>query len=167
MTAPAASDLQTAAAPSLRHLFHIRAEQLTPHDGGESALGRRIWNAPSGGLFMGERLRGEVVPGGGDWMLVRRDGVMAVDARVCLRTDDGAVIHMSYGGRIRIPESLLAEARAPSRRRLIDPSAYYFRTTPVFETGSARYGWLNDIVCVGVGKLLEGGGVSYEVWEVT
>ena len=31
----------------------------------------------------------------------------------------------------------------------VDPAAYYFRTTPRFETGSSRYGWLNDLIAVG------------------
>jgi hypothetical protein len=34
----------------------------------------------------------------------------------------------------------------------VDPSEYYFRTTPVFETGSESYGWLNRLVAVGVGR---------------
>jgi hypothetical protein len=37
------------------------------------------------------------------------------------------------------------------RNEPVDPGEYYFRTAPVFETGDARYGWLNNIVAVGVG----------------
>ena len=49
--------------------------------------------------------------------------------------------------------------------RDIDPSEYYFRTTPVFETGSEKYGWLNRIVAVGVGRRTETG-VAYTVYEI-
>jgi Protein of unknown function (DUF3237) len=65
-----------------------------------------------------------------------------VDARVMLRIDDGALIYMSYGGRIVVPADALAQARDPARRHLLDPATYYFRTTPTFETGAERYAWL-------------------------
>ena len=42
---------------------------------------------------------------------------------------------------------------------------YYFRTTPLFETGDARYLWLNDVVAIGSGYLVEGG-VAYRVSQV-
>jgi hypothetical protein len=47
----------------------------------------------------------------------------------------------------------------------VDPARYYFRTNPLFETGADRYAWLNDIVCVGSGYLVEGG-IAYKVAEV-
>ena len=34
----------------------------------------------------------------------------------------------------------------------VDPSEYYFRVAPVFETGAERYAWLNKILAVGVGE---------------
>ena len=34
----------------------------------------------------------------------------------------------------------------------VDPGEYYFRTTPVFETGDFRYAWLNGIVAVAAGE---------------
>ncbi len=51
-------------------------------------------------------------------------------------------------------------------RHLIDPSRYYFRTNPVFETGHQNYRWLNGVVSIGNGRLVEGGGVAYDVFEV-
>ena len=53
----------------------------------------------------------------------------------------------------------------PVRRHEVDPARYYFRTNPLFETGADRYAWLNDIVCVGSGYLVEGG-IAYKVAEV-
>ena len=47
----------------------------------------------------------------------------------------------------------------------VDPSEYYFRTTPVFETGSEKYSWLNQIICVGVGKI-EQKRVHYKVYQI-
>jgi hypothetical protein len=117
------------------------------------------------GTFAGGRLRGEVLPGSADWRLIRQDITSVVDARVMLRTDDGALIYMSYGGRVVVPPKLLAQVRDPARRHLLDPATYYFRTTPTFETGAEAYRWLNNIVCIGTGKLTAKG-VEYEIFEV-
>ena len=153
------------AKPGLLHLFTMRATLAPGLDGGEGPLGRRTLNAVARGEFLGDRLRGEFNPGSGDWMLTRNN-IRVVDARVVLRTDDGALIHMSYGGRIMFPDDQGEAVRDPSKRHLIDPSRYYFRTTPLFETGATRYGWINGIVAVGSGRLIEGGGVAYDVFEL-
>src|SRR3954469_15789153 len=81
------------------------------------------------GSFAGPRLRGRVLPGGGDWTLLRSDGVLELDLRFTLETDDGALIHMtSFGLRHGSPEVVAALARG----EVVDPSTYYFRTTPRF-----------------------------------
>ena len=50
----------------------------------------------TGGHFEGPRLRGTVLPGGSaDWLLLRADGVLEMDLRATLRTDDGALISMT------------------------------------------------------------------------
>jgi hypothetical protein len=100
-------------------------------------------------------------------MLVRRDGVRVIDARVVLRTHDDALIHMSYGGRVTMAPDVLVEITGDrANRHLVDPARYYMRTTPTFETGAADYAWLNDVVCVGSGWLTPGGGVAYAVFQV-
>ncbi|MFC9247716.1 DUF3237 family protein [Streptomyces sp. NPDC057136] len=53
----------------------------------------------------------------------------------------------------------------PAERLRIDPARYYFRTTPVFETGAETYAWLNGIICIGSGYLVEGG-IAYKVSRV-
>jgi hypothetical protein len=156
---------ETATAPHLTHLFTMRAGLGARLDGGDGPLGRRVFSAASGGEFAGARLRGAVMPGSADWMLIRKDGSMVIDARAILQTDDGATIHMTYAGRAIFPTDLLAEVRDPARRHLIDPARYYIRTTPSFETGAQAYAWLNDIVCVATGRLTEQG-LDYEVFQV-
>ena len=44
------------------------------------------------GHFEGPRLRGRVLSGGGDWTLLRGDGVLELDLRLTLETDDGALV---------------------------------------------------------------------------
>lgn len=126
--------------------------------------GRVLFGA-AGGSFEGPKLRGTVVPGGGDWATFRQDGSMTLDVRLTLRTDDDALVQVTYGGRWIMPEDVRDRLGDPATRHLVDPGRYYFRTTPVFETGARNYLWLNDIVCVGSGYPVEGG-IAYRVFEV-
>ena len=47
----------------------------------------------------------------------------------------------------------------------VDPSQYYFRTTPWFETSSEKYRFLNRIVSVATGRRDPSGPV-YDVFQV-
>jgi hypothetical protein len=116
----------------------------------------------SGGRFEGPRLRGRVLPGGGDWTLLRSDGVLELELRLTLEADDGALIHMaSFGLRHGPPEALAALARG----EVIDPSSYYFRTTPRFETAHPKYAFLNRLLAVSTGDRRPGGPI-YTIFEV-
>jgi hypothetical protein len=134
-------------------------------DFGSGPLGRRVLSHSAGGSFEGAELRGEVLPGGGDWTLFRADGTMSLDVRLSLKTHDGALLYMSYGGRWVTPVDLRPEMADPAKRSLIDPAKYYFRTNPLFETGSAQYAWINDIVCAGIGYLVDGG-IAYRIFKL-
>lgn len=153
------------AAPRTRHLFDIAVDLDPRLDFGGGPIGRRVLFGAAGGSFTGERVRGRVLPTGGDWALFRADGTMTLDVRLSLQTDDDALVHMTYGGRWVIPPEVRADMADPATRHQVDPARYYFRTNPLFETGDERYAWLNDVVCVGSGYLLEGA-VAYHVFEV-
>jgi len=34
---------------------------------------------------------------------------------------------------------------------VVDPTSYYFRINPLFETANANYDWLNRVVAIGIG----------------
>lgn len=146
-------------------LFDIVIDLDPRSDFGEGPVGRRVLFGSAGGTFEGPKLRGNVLRGGGDWALFRSDGVMALDVRLALRTHDDALVYMTYGGRLDMPPELRADAADPARRSRLDPARYYFRTNPLFETGARNYAWLNRIVCIGEGYLVEGG-VAYRVSQV-
>jgi hypothetical protein len=146
-------------------LFDIVVDLNPRLDIGDGPFGRRILFGAAGGSFEGLKLRGEVLPGGGDWALFRPDGAMALDVRLTLRTHDDALVHMTYGGRWITPTELRADMVDPVQRYQVDPARYYFRTNPLFETGAKQYAWLNDIVCIGSGYLIEGG-IAYKVSQV-
>jgi len=93
-------------------------------------------------------LNGKVLPGSGDWTVLRADGVLELDLRLTLESDEGALIHMtSFGLRHGTPEVIAALARGES----IDPASYYFRTTPRFETSHPKYAFLNRLLAVATG----------------
>jgi hypothetical protein len=108
----------------------------------------RITAPITDGHFEGPRLHGKVLAGGGDWTLLRGDGVLELDLRVTLETDDGALIHMTSQGLRHGPADVIA---ALARGESVDPSSYYFRTLPRFETGHPKYDFLNRLLAVASG----------------
>jgi len=105
------------------------------------------------GHFEGPRLAGRVLPGGGDWTLLRSDGVLELDLRVTLETDDGALVHMASSGLRHGPPEVLA---ALARGEQVDPSTYYFRTAVHFETGHPKYAFLNRLLAVSIAERRSG-----------
>lgn len=87
-----------------------------------------------GGSFEGERLRGKVLAGGGDWVTARANGTFELDLRVTLETDDGALIHMTFTG-------------------VRDDDNHYLRTLPRFETAAPKYAFVNRLLAVGIGEI--------------
>jgi Protein of unknown function (DUF3237) len=143
-------------------LFTVTFTVGTIHNLGRSPLGDRRVAVVTGGQFEGPRLKGTVLEGGSDWILIRPDGAMQLDVRVTLKTADGAIIGMRYGGFRHGPADVLERL---NRGEQVDPSSYYFRIAPFFETSAPNYDWLNRIVAVGTGVRLPQGPV-YDVYEV-
>jgi hypothetical protein len=110
----------------------------------------------AGGDFEGPRLRGRILPGGGDWLLLRSDGVQEFDLRITLETDDHELIYMTFQGLRHGPPDVIA---ALDLGAVVDPARYYFRTLPKFETSAEPYSFLNRIVTVGVGETRPDGAV--------
>lgn len=101
----------------------------------------------SGGTFSGPGLKGTVLPGGADW-ITQVAGHSSLDVRITLLTDDGAHIYMTYKGMV-----------------VRNDSGLYWRVTPVFNTASEKYDWLNHIVAVGKNKSVEGK-IAYDIWRI-
>jgi hypothetical protein len=147
------------------YLFNLDVILQPAQDFGRGPLGRRILFGAASGKFQGPRLQGDVLAGGGDWALFRADGVMSLDVRLTLRTHDGALIQMTYGGRWTAPAELRKAMWSRNGGHELDPAGYYFRTNPLFETGSEAYAWLNEVVAVGTGYRTQGG-VGYNIFQV-
>src|SRR5437016_2046721 len=117
-------------------LCQVNADLEAPQQIGTTPHGTRRIIYVKGGYFEGPKLKGTVLPGGGDWLLVRPDGASELDIRGTLRTDDGHLIYVQYRGIIYAPPAI--QQRFQQGERDIDPALYYFRTTPTFETGSEK-----------------------------
>jgi hypothetical protein len=133
-------------APRLERLCRATVEIAAPLVVGDTPLGLRRVIPVTGGRVEGPRLAGEILPGGADWQIVRSDGAAVLEARYTVRTADGALVYVRNIGLRCGPPEVLARL---GRGEPVDPAAYYFRTTPRFETGAAAYAWLNDVIAVG------------------
>src|SRR6195256_2746345 len=132
-----------------RPLMTVTIAAAPPQKLGTVPHGIRSIVPITGGDFEGPRLRGKVLPGGGDWLLLRPDGVLELDLRITLETDDHALIYMTFQGLRHGPPDVIA---AFSHGEVVDPARYYFRTVPRFETSTEEYAFLNRIVTIGVGE---------------
>jgi hypothetical protein len=131
--------------PTLERLFRAEVEIAAPLSVGMTPRGERRIIPITGGRFTGEKLSGDVLPGGADWQLVRPDGTALLEARYTLRTKDGALVYVRNRGVRSGPSDVLARL---ARGEAVDPASYYFRTHPEFETGAPQYAWLNDLLAV-------------------
>lgn len=147
---------------NLQPLFKAEITLAPAQELGDTPQGRRRIIGITGGRFSGERLSGRVLPGGADWQVIRADGVADLDARYTLETGDGALIYVRNRGYRHGPADVLKKL---SLGEAVDPSLYYMRTTPSFETGDPRYSWLNRMVCVATGAR-RAAAVELDVYEV-
>ncbi|HSG90461.1 MAG TPA: DUF3237 domain-containing protein [Pseudomonadales bacterium] len=147
-----------------RFLCEMEAD-LEMHPIGETPTGTRLVAAVTGGRVTGERLRGRVLPFGGDFALFGADGCLHIDVRAGFELEDGARIYATYGGRLVLTAEQSAALADPAQRAALDPADYYFRTAPLFQSGDPRYAWLDGILAVGIGRLTASG-VAYRIFEI-
>jgi hypothetical protein len=130
-------------------LYKINLTLDAPVDIGKLPIGKRVIYPVTGGSFEGPKLKGKVRAFGADWVL-RLDSVTTrLDVKLLLETEDGQLISNTYTGIVY---------NNPN-------GTTYWRITPVFETGSKKYEWLNNLLAVGVGSFSTGG-VSYNVFAI-
>ncbi len=148
--------------PRFEPLFDMTVELEPPLMIGQTPQGNRQIFYVRSGTFEGPRLKGEVLPGGGDWFLLRPDNVGELDVRGTLKTDDGALIYATYHGIFSAsPESWEKIYKGEP----VDRDQYYFYTAPIFQTSAPDYLWLNRMLAVGVGSPVRGG-VAYRVFAL-
>ena len=150
--------------PQLEFAFEIRVDVTAGkiQELGNTPKGIRKIVPILGGSFEGPDIRGTIIPGGYDWQLIRSDNVAEIEARYVLKTDDNALITivntgLRHGSQDVMQRMAIGEA--------VEPSEYYFRSVPVFETCEQRYEWLakNIFIATGIRRPSQ---VLIQVWKV-
>jgi len=135
-----------------RFLFSMTADLEPPQVVGKVPEGQRMIFYAKGGTLEGPRIKGTVLPGGGDWYRTRPDGVGVLDVRASFKADDDSIVFVHYKG---------------LTHNQTEDGSRYFRVLPQFETASEKYDWLNRVLAVGVWKPSpEANQVSYDVYEI-
>ena len=114
----------------------------------------------SGGTFEGPRMRGNVLPVGADYLLLRTDGIGILDVRATFETHDGALIYAPYSG--------ILDTGPDGYERFLRnelPRTMPLRNVPRFQTAHSAYAWLNRLQCFGIGQCdLEQNRVAYDLY---
>lgn len=125
----ASAQEQAAPQPGLELLYTSHVTLGEAIEVGQTARGGRRIIPITGGTFEGPNMRGEILPMGWDWQLVRADGCLEIVADYFLRTDDGVVINVVNSGVLCPPG---------------EDGQRVNRTSPVFEAPLGRYQWLSQ-----------------------
>lgn len=134
---------------ALEYVFTARVAVAPPLVVGESSHGLRRIIPILGGQCEGPRLTADVLHGGADWQYLRPDGVMQLEARYTLRTDDGALIQVINRGLRHGPPQVMERLL---RGESVDPGDYYFRSAAEFEAPRGPHEWLNKGIFVGLAE---------------
>ncbi len=147
-TAHAASAAAQPQPPQLAFVFSARITLAAPVEQGTVDGKRLRFIAITGGTVSGARLTGTVLPGGGDWQSIHADGLTEVAARYTIEAQDGTRIAITNPGvRVAAPEIIARLAAGED----VDPSLYYFRTTPTFTVQAGPHDWLRRQVFISRG----------------
>jgi hypothetical protein len=144
----AESAVESPRAPVFEYLGRLRAETGARTVVENGPQGTRTIVQIVGGRFEGPRVKASVQTPAGDWITNRADGSYRLDVRLTLKTDDGALILVTYNG---IGQTTGTGAS--------------LRAAPLFETGDSGYAWLTRLQAVAVGERV-GTTVSYDIYAL-
>jgi len=131
------------ATPQFEYLMTYEAELEPPQVINDKFL---IVNVKPGGWARGPKLEGSFIPPGGDWLRILPSGVSLLDVRATLKTNDGALIYLSYNGIVQHSKESFDKL---VKGEVIRPSdGIYFVTAPTLQTSSEKYAWLNGVQTV-------------------
>ena len=134
--------------PTLEYIGTLKADTGTRTVIENAQQGTRTIVQITGGRFEGPRMKATLQIPAGDWITNRADGSYKLDVRLTLKTDDGAVILVTYNG---VGQTTDAGAS--------------LRIAPLFETGDSRYTWLTKLQAIGVGERV-GTAVTYDIYAL-
>jgi hypothetical protein len=148
--------------PDLEYVCELKVKLNMPYIVGETPYGIRRIIPIIGGTVEGPKIKAEILPGGADWQIVRKDGVAELEAHYQMKTDDGAIIYIkNVGLRVATPEV----AARIGRGEKVNPSEYYFRAIPKFEAPVGKYEWMNNSIFLCTGER-NPDNVVIKVWKL-
>ena len=153
----------TPEAPTLEYVCELKIKLKPALIVGETPHGTRRIIPIIGGSFEGPKMKGEVLEGGADWQIVRKDGVAELEAHYQIKTDDGVIIYIKNTGlRVATPEVAARIAKG----ELVPSSEYYFRTIPKFDAPiGSKYEWMNNAIFI-CKAIRTPDYVGIQVWKV-
>lgn len=146
-------------------LFDLEIGLNPPQSVGPVLKGTRLIFPFRDGLVKGDKINGKILECGGDWGLILDSTTFKIDVRATVKTDDEALIYLTYSGYDHASAKNYALISAGKGTEL-SPSDYYFRTAVFFETSSPKYAWLNHTVAVGLGRFPGPGKVAYRIYAI-
>ena len=140
-------------APELVHCLSIRADIGPAIEFDTSHGSQRSVFAITGGAVLGTDVKGVILPGGADFARLLPDQSYDIEARYCIRFDDGTIVMITNAGRM-YPQP---------------DGSYLGRTRAVFETPPGAFDWLADGVFFGtaLGEADRDDCVFIELWQAT
>jgi hypothetical protein len=148
---------------STEYLMTLHAPLEAPHQIDDTLF--IYYNAP-GGWAKGPKINGTIMRPTADWLRVMPAGNARLDVRLTLKTDDGALIYVTYNGIISHTKESWDRLM---KGEVLTSQDHYFITAPTMQTSSPKYAWLNHVQCVGKVvevKLGEGSYVKYDIYVV-
>ncbi len=130
-------------------VFEVIANVDKPLVVGQTSRGLRRVIPILGGTVAGPRLKGTILPGGADWQFVRPDGVLSLEARYTVKTEDGALISVINRGMRHGPPEIIDRI---TRGEPVAAGSYYFRTVAEFEAPLGPLEWLNKGLFLGLAE---------------
>ncbi len=122
-----------------------------------------IYNVGPGGWVHGPKIKGTLIAPAADWIRTMPDGNLRQDVRLTIKTDDGALIYMTYNG-------IISRSKEAGKRiaagEVLTPADEYFLMAPSMETSAKAYVWLNQVQCVGKMVEVKTGGSSFVKYDI-
>lgn len=130
----------------LEEIFSINVKVDKPIlVGQDDIVGRRQLIPIISGELIGKDIHGIVLPGGVDSQIIRPDGTCDLSARYGIKLDDGTGFYIENNGIRTVPNEYIELVK---KGEFIDPSLYYFCTTPKFEVYNEELKWLTQSIFI-------------------
>jgi hypothetical protein len=148
--------------PAMELIAHVEADLPSVTVFGPTPEGLRISYYIANGRWTGPRIHARYRAEGGDWIVLRRDGVAVPNARATVEADDGALLYYELTGTIDLGPEGYARGLANDL-----PEVAALSLVARVTTASEKWQWLNRLTLVGAGVVnLKIGRTDYDLYSI-